>query len=304
MRKVLLIASLLVSAGAQAQAQTAPEPGPRKVRMPSAPPPRLEGRCAVVPMEADVAVPVVAVTVNGNGPYRFLIDTGAPGHGRIRANIAATIGLPVTGERLERGPAGPVPRRQFGVERLGVGDIGFGGLQLGEMPDMGGRDPGFDGLLGLDLFQQLRVTFDFGARRLGLGTAPQPPELPFEREGAPTLTLAINGRPQRVHLDTGNRVAALFLAEADARALPLTGEPVSRGRARTPFGEYDVMEAPTSAAVTLGGVRLPVTSVAWPAALPPGNLGSKGLAGMALTIDVAAGRVGVTPSGKPLACPA
>ncbi len=298
-RKITLMAWML--AAAPACGQTAPGP----MRMAAPPAPGLSGTCAVVQMESTSAVPVVAVTVDGKGPYRFLIDTGAPGHGRIRANIAAAIGLPMVGEVRELGPNGPVPRRLFGADSLAVGAVTFGDVQLGEMPDMGGRDPGFDGILGFDLFQRIGVTFDYGAHRLGLGTPMVGPGVAFQRDrGAPTVTLDVGGKPQPVHLDTGNGAAPFFLSEADARALPLTGDPVARGHARTPFGEYDLMEAPTSAVVTLGGVRLPVTSVTWPAAMPPGNLGSKGLAGMTLSVDYAGRRVAVTPSGAALACPA
>ena len=47
---------------------------------------RATGGCAVVPL-LPAAIPVVEVTIGGKGPYRFAIDTGAQGHGRIRAEL-------------------------------------------------------------------------------------------------------------------------------------------------------------------------------------------------------------------------
>ena len=40
------------------------------------------GGCASVPI-LPAAIPVVEVTIGGKGPYKFAIDTGARGHGRI-----------------------------------------------------------------------------------------------------------------------------------------------------------------------------------------------------------------------------
>ena len=50
------------------------------------------GGCAAVPILSG-AIPVVEVKIGGKGPYRFAIDTGAQGHGRISPTLAEPLSL-------------------------------------------------------------------------------------------------------------------------------------------------------------------------------------------------------------------
>ena len=58
------------------------------------------GECAVVPILAG-AIPVVEVKIGGKGPYRFAIDTGAQGHGRISRELAEELGIFVAPHELQ-----------------------------------------------------------------------------------------------------------------------------------------------------------------------------------------------------------
>src|SRR3990170_3481225 len=70
----------------------------------------VSGGCAVVPI-LPATIPVVEVRIGGKGPYRFAIDTGAEGHGRISAALAEELGLPKIGEAGTPGPGGAVATR-------------------------------------------------------------------------------------------------------------------------------------------------------------------------------------------------
>ena len=89
--RLFVCASLL---GGQAVAQEAPQPGPQRVmRQMRPPPPAMTGEQAELPMELIGGMPVIAATVNGKGPYRFGVDTGAAGYLRLSEELAASLGL-------------------------------------------------------------------------------------------------------------------------------------------------------------------------------------------------------------------
>ena len=145
------------------------------------------------------------------------------------------------------------------------------------------------------LWQSPRCTSASGRSPAGVALAPDQP--------VPTFPIEIAGRSFPVHLDTGNQAAPLFLNEADARSLPLAGAPVERGRARTSFGEFAIMEAQLAAPVRAGAFTLPVDRVGWPAARGMGNLGSRGLAGTVVRLDQRSRRLDIAASGAVDSCP-
>jgi hypothetical protein len=265
-------------------------------------PPVVTGGCTVVPL-LPAAIPVVTVTIAGK-PYRFGIDTGAQGQGRIRETLAAELGLAQVGEVRTPAPGGTIATRPiFGVSEFGVGGMTFRNVSLVALSQVRGpQGADWDGILGIGLFEQLTLTLDYGNARAMIGAAGLASGLPLRMNRIPGITLTIAGKDLPVDLDTGNGAGALFLAEADARALPLGGEPVERGRARTSFGEFAIMEAPLAAPVLAGTATLPVKTVGWPPARPGGNLGSKGLVGMSVAVDQRAKRVDIHASGAMPVC--
>lgn len=263
------------------------------------------GECAVVPIHR-AAVPVVEVTIGGKGPYRFAIDTGAQGHGRISARLAEELGLPKVGEAGAPAPDGAVTMRPvFAAPEISVGEVSFKNLDLVALADSRGLLTEWDGVLGNGLIELLPLTLDYGNARARFG-GPQLQEglgVSFNR-GIPVLPIDIAGQRFRVHFDSGNSAAALFLDEAAAKGLQLAGEPVPRATARTSGGDMAAMEAPLAVSVTIDGKPLPVRAIGWPSPRPGGNLGSRGMAGMSVMIDASAQLARVEPSGLPPRCPA
>jgi hypothetical protein len=299
----MILTLLAVAAAGPALAQPAP-PAPVIRQRAVAPPVTVEGDCAAVPMDLRDGVPTVEVMIGGHGPYRFAIDTGAQGHGRISAALAQTLGLPTVGEAHTPAPGGTVATRPiFGVAELTFGGLHFRDLQMLAGAEIRGPAAGWDGILGIDLFRELILAIDYahnmaGARR---GTLSGGAAGNFDGP-VPSVPIQLNGQTYNVALDTGNGAAPLFLREDAARALPLTGPAVERGRARTSFGDFAVMEAPIAIPVTLGGTALSVERIGWPALRGDGNLGSRGLAGVLLEVDRRSGRVAATRPAAALAC--
>lgn len=281
--------------------QAAPVP---QMRRRAAEPPRTTGTCAALPLDLATAVPIVEVRI-GDRPYRFLIDTGAQGHGRIKRELAEQLGLAVVGQARTPAPGGTVEERPvYALPALTLGGIAFQDLQLMAAPVLPGRELPFDGILGLDAFRNFTLTLDYGNRRVHVAEQPLAagvalvPDQPLA-----TFPIEIGGRSFPAHLDTGNQAASLFLNEADARSLPLAGAPVERGRARGSFGDFAIMEAPLTGQVRVGGFTLPVDRVTWPSARNMGNLGSRGLAGTVVRLDQRSRRLDIAASGAAATCP-
>lgn len=300
LKSLLLCAVCVASTAGTALAQPTPV---RQVRRVTAPPVRIEGSCAVLPMQLVNNIPVVEVTIGGR-PYRFAIDTGAAGHGRISAALAQTLGLQQVGEARTPAPGGTTEARPiFGAPAIGFGGVTFHESGLLALTSARGLNPGWDGILGLDMFANATLTLDYGNNVAMVSRTPVEGGVAASFDvGVPAIPIEIAGRSFTVDLDTGNGAAGLFLAEAEARTLPLSGEPVERGRARTSFGEFAVMEAPLSAAITVGGHALNWRNVGWPPARGTGNLGSRALSGSVLRVDRRNGRVSVAASAAQPAC--
>jgi predicted aspartyl protease len=253
----------------------------------------VSGGCAVVPI-LPAPIPVVEVTIGGKGPYRFAIDTGSEGHGQITSELAEELGLP----RIGRSGTAE-PRAVFAAPEVSVGQVSFKNVDLLAFPAMRGRVGQWDGVLGNALLKLLPVTLDYGAARARFGGAELFEGLPVSFDGGtPVLPIEIANKRFKVRFDSGNGAGALLLDEEAARALPLAGDPVDRGLRDSPG-----MEAPLAASVTAGTTPLSVQAVGWPSPRTGGTLGSRGMAGLSVTIDPSAQLAQIVRSAAPPRCP-
>ena len=261
------------------------------------------GGCASVPI-LPAAIPVVEVTIGGKGPYRFAIDTGAQGHGRISAALAEELGLPKVGEVGTPAPGGTVATRAiYGASEVSVGAVSFKNVDLVALSTVRGPEGEWDGVLGNELIELLPLTLDYGNSRARFGGPGLSEGMPIKFDsGIPVLPLDIAGQKFAVHFDSGNGAGGLFLDEAAAKALPLAGEPVERGRGRTSFGDFAIMEAPLAITATVGGTPLTLNAVGWPSPRPGGNLGWRAMAGLSVTIDAKSDLAVVERSANPPRC--
>jgi len=261
------------------------------------------GGCASVPI-LPAAIPVVEVTIGGKGPYRFAIDTGAQGHGRISTALAEELGLPRIGQVGTPAPGGALATRPvYGASEVSVGGLSFKNVDLVALSTVRGPAVEWDGILGNELIELMPLTLDYGNARARFGGPGLSEGLPIRFDsGIPVLPIEVAGQTFAVHFDSGNAAGGLFLDEAAAKALPLAGEPVERGRARTSLGDFAVMEAPLAISVTVGGTPLSLNAVGWPSPRPGGNLGSKAMAGLSVTIDAKSDLALVERSTTPPRC--
>ncbi|HEV2817764.1 MAG TPA: aspartyl protease family protein [Allosphingosinicella sp.] len=302
--KTCLLVLGLIAATATAQPPQ-PDPGPQPVRrMMRPPPPAMTGARADLAVELIAGMPTILATVNGRGPYRFGVDTGAAGYLRVSPALAQALELRQVGEAMAGDPSGRNPIRipVYRVESLAFGGLTFSGISTTALPQLGPRTAQVDGVIGIGFFENLLLTIDYGRLRLSAGPGALPPangrdvvEATLDRSLI-SVPLRIGETTQLVHLDTGNAAQPLFLPAEAVAALPTEGEPRIVGRARTVSQEIEIRSLGLTVPVSVGTTRLPVTAVGYPAAAPPGNIGSLALTGMALTVDYANRRVRIVPS--------
>ena len=109
----------------------------------------------------------VPVRINGHGPLQFVVDTGA-NRSVISAELAERFHLPSAGSTPVHGIAGVEPANLFKVGRMQVGASYASGLELPALP---GAKLGADGLLGVDVMRNRRVTLNFIANEFEIGAS-------------------------------------------------------------------------------------------------------------------------------------
>lgn len=97
------------------------------------------------------------VTVDGHGPYRFMIDTGSEATAITRP-IVEVLGHPPAARAIVIGMASRRPADIVELDRLEFGSRVVRNLYA---PVLERRHVGADGILGLDALQAFRVLFDF-----------------------------------------------------------------------------------------------------------------------------------------------
>jgi len=103
---------------------------------------------------------IVPVTINGRGPFRFMLDTGASGTALADSAQARLGPLPDAGAPISvLGVSGSAVLAAVHVDRLDAGEMHFRDLDL---PVLAGPVlAGIDGILGMDSVDGMRMSADF-----------------------------------------------------------------------------------------------------------------------------------------------
>ena len=167
---LVLLAALLLFTGATGDtAQTAPQeqvplllPVPLVPLVPLVPPPIIGPEQVAMPLiqpfDLDATRRMaVDVMVEGQGPYSFLVDTGAE-RTVISRELAARLAM-VPGQKLRLATiSGSSQALSYKIASLSMTHLRFGSF---EAPALNGRDIGAAGLLGVDLLQKHRILISF-----------------------------------------------------------------------------------------------------------------------------------------------
>src|SRR5262245_24471868 len=102
---------------------------------------------------------VAPVMLNGRGPFRFVVDTGA-NRSVITTQLAAALGLEASHDNsvMLRGVTGATIVPTVSIDRFQTGDLVQSSLQLPVLETVMSQA---DGILGMEGFEDKRITVDF-----------------------------------------------------------------------------------------------------------------------------------------------
>lgn len=149
----------------------------------------------------------VQARINGQGPYPFLVDTGANAS-VIASELAAVLGLATTGSASLHGIAGVETVGTVKVQTIAVGRRERKDLTLSVLP---GRFVQAPGVLGLDWLGGQGLILDFARNQMRVGSvAPTTDEYTVSvpvrarRSGLHLIEAAVGGAPVLAFIDTGS----------------------------------------------------------------------------------------------------
>jgi hypothetical protein len=239
---------------------------------------------------------LVEVRLESKGPYRFALDTGAAGGGRISPALAQALDLPTVGEVMSGDPSG---KNRETLKVVSVGSLTVGGatfrdvrLTVRELP----RRPGsaaseFEGVLGIGLFREHLLTLDYPARQVRVEKGELPPADGKEvveysdRFGIPQIRLHIGKLEVAADVDSGNVNGEMALPASYLGKVALVGEARVVGKGRTGFNEFEIRQAVLADGVRIGTQLVEAARVDFVEIFPHGNLGHGFLSRFALTVD-------------------
>jgi len=201
---LLTLLLLLPSGGAVAAQHDDPEQpaDPGRTVLPASP---LE-----IAMDLNTGRPMVDVLVDGSGPYRFVVDTGAQ-FSLIDAGIASDLGLEVVGSQMVRSPgvSENIVARRVRPARVEVGGLALEQPVLAAMDLVGVSAGAIEGIIGLGHFRDLLLTFDYPRSRLVVAKGkldrddPATVQLDPDREHV-QIPADIGGVSMPIVIDTGS----------------------------------------------------------------------------------------------------
>lgn len=232
------------------------------------------------------------VKVNGKGPYRFLLDTGASDTSIDRA-LAQELKLPVTGKNAIGDPQDPTA--------IEAEDVSIVSLEMGSITLRSAKALSYDlskifpkdavrGVLGMPLFADKLLTIDYSRALVSLSGGKLPAVngndiIGYDLlDGNFEITVGVNGKPYKILFDTGASSGFVFPKKL-ASEFALGSELKEIGKARTVNNTFPVYGANLKGSVSLGGYVYESPAVSFNEVLPVATLGYQVLKDFVITID-------------------
>jgi CubicO group peptidase (beta-lactamase class C family)/predicted aspartyl protease len=212
-----------------------------------------------VPLSRLRGLPVIPVSVNGAGPFRFIVDWGANVLS-ISPKIARELHLPESGK-------GPQGNPNVSVAELRIGDDAFSGMTALVDPFFDTIDA--DGVVGLNAYRGLVATIDYPGSRFRLERSELPGAdgktiLDYRAEGQEEFVVSVEvaGRNVSAVLDTGASRGLLLPAAAEKDFAYREPMAESSGIATGPqAGTYHPREGVLSGTLKIGQFEFPDPAV-------------------------------------------
>jgi len=157
----------------------------------------------------------VQARVNGRGPFRFAVDTGASGLGRADKSLVSALGLKVHGTSTTSDGVQSATVHTVQLDSLELGGLSRRGIEVIRR-DYGSRmkpEAAFQGILGRDFFADGLLVLDYPGKMLSFSTVLSLPAsgnkvLKYER--AFRVPVFIGKNRLEGNLDTGANVSMVM----------------------------------------------------------------------------------------------
>jgi hypothetical protein len=236
--------------------------------------------------------PFVRVLVNGQGPFRFVVDTGTGGEAFITSALMEKLGLVPAGQMHLADPSGVGARTvpMVVLDSVQVAGVSFTGVKAAvhKLDDEGGE---CDGLLGFALFRNMLLTLDFPGRMLRLETGSLAPDgersiLPFSSPaGIPIISMALGPHETAIgtQLDSGG--IGLSVPEGTGNGLKFYSVPKVYSNVHSVATRFQVKGARLASDVKFGQYTFRRPFLEINPAFPLANFGAEPMQKFALTFD-------------------
>lgn len=286
-RSLLLIAATAAFSGSAPAAPPAPER-----RDPPARAAFSKDALVEIPMLTFGGRPILQVTINGSGPYDFILDTGSP-LTVIDAGLAQELKLHDLGQTTLGSPGGePVHSMLTRIDKMEVSGVVIIDSP-GEAIDLAGffRSEGAPrGILSYAHFAGMLLTLDYPKSRLILrqGALPEPngrDVLAYELlYGHIRVPITVAGKAMQAHLDTGSP-SLLSLPNGLSDNVPFESEPTVAGRARLVGQEREIRAGVLNGSLQIGPRTFERPRITLMDGPEVANIGRSALEAFAVTID-------------------
>jgi hypothetical protein len=263
------------------------------------PPPAPQPLSSVVrvPLEMLDGRPTISISLNGRGPFRFIVDSGATAT-LVDPRLTAELGLAPVARALAGDPSGGPPREVevFEAAELVIADGRFHDVRLIGLDDgaVWERLGGVRGVLSTRFMAGNVVILDFVAGELGIApgslaegdgsVAYADPQRPI-----PNLRIDVVGHSVDADIDSGNK-ASLSLPAALRDSLSFTGE-LTTDSVRLVTRTMQVQRGRLDGSVRIAGLVFDRPQIDLQDGFPFANVGSQFLGGLVLAIDPANARL-------------
>jgi len=277
--RILVLATVMVGLRCFAEEPT-PEPGQLQ----------FDGESLILPMIEQGGHPKVIVDLGDGEEYVFIVDTGA-GVNVIDGAIAESLGYEVVGEIQIGAPGGPqvpgdIVRAPFA--RIGGAEIERPEFVTMDLVEFSGGTT--QGVLGLGLFREHLLTYDYGRNEIRITrtalSADQPGVMPYSDDGGYiSVEMEVAGTTLATHVDTGSMVGFTLPIEMK-ESLTLKPSGLGTAKARVVGGDRDVQFGQLDGDIVLAGSRYEDPNVGFMDPSPGyGNVGSRVLGDFVVSID-------------------
>jgi hypothetical protein len=242
------------------------------------------------PMIERYGKPYVMVTIDGKGPYRFVIDTGTGADAFVTPELADELQLPTAAGAVVNDPSGQGGKR---VPTVLLPSLRLAGVDFYWVKalrhEVTGEAGTCQGLLGFTLFHDYLLTLDFPHQQVLLTEGALTPDgekavLPFRMpDGVPIASLRVNGQSVEAQFDSGG--SGLTLPEGLATHQKWEVPPIIFAAGQTMTTRFDIKAAKLASNVKVGKYTFTHPVVEIHPAFPMVNFGSSPMQNFALTFD-------------------